>query len=100
MKWDTKVFLVVIVISEMCCVTGIAISPVAGRRTKHTAVAMLLYVSEFGDKTRFLWVSLCSHLHLPPFPQFLLLSLQPGKAVARPCDTHYVPVKKSGNKAS
>lgn len=91
MKWDGEVFLVIVIIREVSGITGVAISAVAGRRTKYTTVAVLLYVAEFRDETRFLWVSLCSHLHFFPFPQFLLLSLQPGEVVAAACDAHYVP---------
>jgi hypothetical protein len=92
MKWDGEVFLVIVVIREVSGITGVAISAVAGRRSKCTTVAVLLYVAEFCNETRFLWVSLCSHLHFLPFPQFLLLSLQPGEVVAAACDAHYVPV--------
>jgi len=91
MKWDGEVFLVIVIVREVSGITGVSISAVAGGRTQYTTVAVLLYVAEFRDETRFLWVSLCSHLHFLPFPQFLLLSLQPGEVVAAACDAYYVP---------
>jgi uncharacterized membrane protein YtjA (UPF0391 family) len=49
MKWDREVFLVIVIVREVSGITGVAISSVAGRRTKYTTVAVLLYVSEFRD---------------------------------------------------
>jgi hypothetical protein len=49
MKRDGEVFLVVVIVCEVSGITGVAISAVAGRRTKYTTVAVLLYVAEFRD---------------------------------------------------
>jgi hypothetical protein len=49
MQWDGEVFLVIVIVREVSGITGVAISAVAGRRTKYTTVTVLLYVAEFRD---------------------------------------------------